>query len=135
MITILLTLTLTCSLPLYAPMEKVLYIQKEDPINPYLGLSKAIDKVETNCNPLAVGDKHLKSWSYGIKQIRQIKLDWYNMKTGKHYTLKDCFNEEISQEIFMYHCMHYITLETSAKRWNGSGSATLIYWNKVKKLL
>ena len=123
------------TLLLKAPNDPREVIVKDEPIRPYEKLSKAVDIVETNCDPLAVGDKTLKSWSYGIKQIRQIKLDWYNKRTGNHYTLKDCFDEAISKKIFMYHMMQYNDVDYAIRKWNGSGYKTYVYLKKVKKHL
>ena len=134
MLTIL-SILMLFSLSLKAPSDKRAVIIQPEAIQPYEALSKAVDIVETNCNPFAVGDKHMESWSYGIKQIRQIKLDWYNDRTGSNYTLKDCFDVSVSNEIFMYHMMQYNDTGYAIRKWNGSGIKTYAYLNKVKKHL
>ena len=128
----ILTLFLTTA---KAPNDKRMAIVQPEKIMPYEALSKAVDIVETNCNPFAIGDKHLKQWSYGIKQIRQVKLDWYNNRTGKNYTTKDCYSESVSNEIFMYHMMQYNDVDLAIRKWNGSGKTTFAYLKKVKKHL
>jgi hypothetical protein len=75
--------------------------------------------------------------AYGIAQIRQIRLDDYNMRTGKKYKLKDCFNQRISKEIFMYYAHRYSHHDMSyiARKWNGSGKETYRYWKRVNARL
>jgi hypothetical protein len=88
--------------------------------------------VETANTPHLV---NIKEGAYGISQIRQIKLNEYNRITGSKITLHDCFNEEISRQIFYWHCSRYNNIETAVKRWNGSGPKTEIYWTKIKRYL
>jgi hypothetical protein len=73
----------------------------------------------------------------GISQITPILLNDYNKRTGKRYTLNDCYDIQISKEIFLFYCMLYRTsdFEYIAKRWNGSGHKTKHYWDEVKKQL
>ena len=73
--------------------------------------------------------------AYGIAQIRQVKLNEYYRATGIRYTLKQCLNEDVSREIFYWHCDKWGSPELAAKRWNGSGPMTIAYWNKVKRYL
>ena len=96
--------------------------------------------VESRGNPFAIspfGD-------YGILQIRQIKLDDYYQKTGIRYTLQDCFNPEVSKEVYLYYANRIGTTpdkwETIARAWAGGLSrakheCTLDYWQKVNKQL
>ena len=73
--------------------------------------------------------------AYGIAQIREIRIRDYNERTGKGYTLEDCLDSAISREVFMYYAEKIGDYEKVAKRWNGSGYKTELYWEKVKKEL
>lgn len=135
---ILFSIILYCHL-LMAPAGRVtVRILVGEVIQPYEKLWEAICEVESGGDSYAIGDRHLKRHSYGIAQIRQSRLDDYARKTGKVYTLRDCFDKEKSREIFMY----YVNpdFETTARLWNGGENgmkkkSTLKYWNKVKRLL
>jgi hypothetical protein len=91
--------------------------------------------VESRFNNHAVNEKE---GAHGIVQIRQVRLDDYYKRTGKRYTLTDCFNVEISKEIWYYyaeqvHAAHdYCTI---ARSWNGSGPMTWDYWDKIEEAL
>jgi hypothetical protein len=117
---------------LFAPAERVFYIEKPDIINPFIPLWEAVKMVETTNNPDTV---NYDEQAYGCGQIRQGKLTDFNNATGKNYTLDDCLKESMSREIFMWHCTAYYDIETAAMRWNGSGEMTIEYWKKVKKEL
>jgi hypothetical protein len=90
--------------------------------------------VESMGDTLAV---NLSEKAYGAFQIRPIRLQDYNQRTGKKYTTKDCFNFEISKEIFLYYAenISFPDYQSIARKWNGSGKMTLVYWRKVKKYL
>ena len=134
MITIALTLTLF-SLRAFCPDERAIYIEKTKEIQPYEKIWNAVCKVESNFDIFAIGDKHLKEWSYGISQIRRIRLDDYYARTGIRYYEKDLFDPVKSKEIFMYFADQIgpYDLERVAKSWNGSGPKTIEYWKRVKK--
>jgi hypothetical protein len=73
----------------------------------------------------------------GAFQIRPIRLLDYNQRTGKNYKIEDCYNFEISKEIFLYYAgkIGSREYETIARKWNGSGVTTLDYWEKVKSYM
>jgi hypothetical protein len=81
--------------------------------------------------------------AYGGLQIRQCRIDHYNILNGTNYTLIDCFDFELSKKVFLYFTCHdsagkHIpnkSWERAAKDWNGSGKATEIYWENVKQLI
>lgn len=102
------------------------------PIQPYERLWEAMCFVESSFNPLVVNEAEQ---AYGLVQIRQVKLDWYFDKTGKLYTLQDCFNESVAKEIWNYHMSLYPNAETGARAWNGRYDLTHDYWNKVQNYL
>lgn len=120
-----------------APPPGYLIIAVSDPINPYERLWEATCKIESNNDPYAVGDTHLDNYSFGIVQIRQIRLDDYNMRAGQSYLLQDVFDTTISKQIWMYYAtkFHPSDYEQISKCWNGSGVMTEEYWEKIKKQL
>ena len=71
----------------------------------------------------------------GWFQIRQIRVDDYNKRTKSTYKLIDFFDYDLSKEMFLYYAQMYDDWETIAKRWNGSGPMTEIYWDKVTAYL
>lgn len=73
----------------------------------------------------------------GYFQIRPIRLDDYNFRTGSTYTMNDLFNYKISEKIFVYYASEFgpYNFERIAKTWNGSGKSTLQYWEQVKRFL
>lgn len=99
-------------------------------INPFFVLWDHVKWTETRHTDTI----NIHEQAYGQGQITPVKLREFNKETGKHYTLRDCMNEAISEEIFLHHCEKYSTLEYASKRWNGSGPATILYWNKVQTL-
>lgn len=121
---------------LFAPVIKTEYLADTFGINPYKDLLEAMEVVESKRNPLALNYEK-GGYSVGILQIRQAKLEDFNRGTGKNYSLEDCFDPEISREIFYWHCTRYgpTNLQAIARAWNGSGEATKEYWNNVKNIL
>jgi hypothetical protein len=118
---------------LYAPGSPSLFITEEArPINPILMYWMAVRIVESNnrCDTINRSED-----AYGCGQIRQPKLDDYNLATGDSLFLADCLEEPPSRKVFVWHCLRYHSIETAVKRWNGSGPATEIYWKKVTKQL
>lgn len=117
---------------LYAPGFEALMIERSEAVNPFLTLWSAVKTVESsnNCDTI-----NLSEGAYGCGQIRQPMLDDYNLANGTSLTLSDCLNEAVSRKVFIWHCMKFKSLEVAAKRWNGSGPATEIYWNKILKFL
>jgi hypothetical protein len=110
---------------LFAPSSNCLTILGSSAIQPYERLWEAVCQVESSGDPYAV---NVYEQAYGIVQIRAIRLKDYAQRTGINYTLKDCFDKEISKSIFMYYCQG--DYEIVAKGWNKS--KTNRYWNKVK---
>jgi hypothetical protein len=129
-------LLLFVSTSLSAPPPILGTIFRDEGINPYNSLFKAIAEVESKGDSLAWNRKEL---ACGISQIRPIRLKDFNRRTGKNYKLKDCFKVSVSREIFFYYCQGE-DLEKIARCWNaGPGGekmkATLKYWKKVKSNL
>ena len=66
----------------------------------YKQLVLAIGMVETKRDTLAYNPVEEAA---GYFQIRPIRLLDYNNRTGSNYTMKDLFNYEISEKIFLYY--------------------------------
>ena len=94
----------------------------EDLINAIFYVEARYDTFAYNPDENAVG---------GL-QIRPIRLNDYNKRTGKDYTLDQMYDFDKAKEIFIYYAEMYDSDEIRAKRWNGSGPMTIIYWDKVK---
>ena len=112
----------------------VLIVSTEPEVAPIEKLIYAIGMVEATLDTLAYNPKEEAT---GYFQIRPIRLADYNKRTGKTYKLEDMYNFDIAKEIFMYYAdlIGYDDFETIAKKWNGSGPMTIIYWEKVKSYL
>ena len=117
-----------------SPSMEALVIFDPPPVEPYKQLIFAIGFVETMNNTLAYNPIEQAT---GIFQIRPIRLADYNRRTGYNYTTKDLFNYEISEKIFLYFAdlIGPYDLEQIARKWNGSGSMTTYYWNRIKEYL
>lgn len=114
-----------------APDLNVIYIWSAKPINGYDRLIEALVQVESAGDTLAY---NLSEEATGAFQIRPIRLLDYYQRTGISYNLEDCYNYDISKEVFLYYARltGHRDYETIARNWNGSGDMTLDYWKKVK---
>ncbi len=114
-----------------APDLKVAFIYSSEPVDAYDRLIKAVVQIESSGNALAY---NLTEEATGAFQIRPIRILDYYQRTGNNYKIEDCYNFEISKEIFLYYARQigYPDYETIARNWNGSGETTLDYWEKVK---
>jgi len=88
----------------------------------------AVCIVESNLDSTAIG----KNNDRGIAQITPIlERDYFN-RTGQHI---DPFSTKDSEKVFMYYAeKRGPEIERIAKKWNGSGPKTEIYWQKVEKV-
>jgi len=125
---------LSFSLQLSAPDWKSFIISELSPVEPYRKLVYAIGMVETKGDTLAYNPVEDAA---GYFQIRPIRLVDYNNKTGSNYTKQDLFNFDTSSKIFLYFADRVgpYNLELIARKWNGSGHQTNIYWDRIKKFL
>jgi len=109
------------------------------------GLWEAVCTVESNGNPLAVGDGGRAA---GIAQIWAITVRDVNRFAGTNYTLNDRFDAEKSRQMFRLYTEHYgkgKSDELKARIWNGGPNAMKAtgkklanlnaYWAKIKKHL
>jgi len=127
-------LFISFTLKVVAPAQKFILIYEPSPVTPFTALMNAIATVETMGNSNAYNEKEQAA---GVFQIRQVRIDEYNRLTGNKYTLKDVFDREISEKIFLYFASRIgpYRIEKIARDWNGSGPKTELYWRKVKKYL
>lgn len=128
----ILLILLAFSIEAYSPdLAPILYIEAGEAINPYASLWEAVKMLETD----GVNMINEEEQSYGPGQIRQCKLDEYYQATGKRYTLAECMGEDVSREIFMWHCRKWQDIELATKRWNGSGPMADWYWERINARL
>jgi len=118
----------------FAPVGVSLAIFETPPVEPFKSLIRAIGKVETGHDTLAY---NALEEAVGYFQIRPIRVDDYNMRTGSNYTSRDMFDYKISEKVFLYYAAQIgpYDFEQIAKRWNGSGESTILYWIQVKQNL
>ena len=98
------------------------------------GLWEAVCTVESNGNPLAVGDGGRAA---GIAQIWAITVKDVNRFAGTKFTLNDRFNVEKSRAIFQLYTEHYAkgrSDEIKAKIWNGGPNAMKATGRKLANL-
>jgi hypothetical protein len=128
------TLLVLFSLRVFAPGIFSFIIIGSQPEEPFQRLIDAIGMVETKQDTLAYNPVEQ---AVGYFQIRPIRLEDYNARTGNDFSSCDLFNYEISEKIFLYYASHIgpYDFESIARSWNGSGKSTIEYWNQVKKFL
>ena len=104
------------------------------PVEPFKDLIQAVGMVETQYDTLAYNPLE---GAVGYSQIRPIRLEDYNARTGSTYSMNDLFNYKISEKIFLYYAAEIgpYNFERIAKTWNGSGKGTIQYWEQVKRFL
>ncbi len=131
---LLLFLFLITGIRAVAPDSNTLTIFVQPAINPFTDLMNATAMVETMYNTLAYNEFEN---AVGIFQIRQVRIDDYNRRTGSNYHLIDMFSQKLSEKVFLYFASLYgpYELEKIAKAWNGSGPMTELYWKRIKKYL
>lgn len=117
-----------------APGLKVAFIFGSKSVNSYDRLINAVVQVESLGDTMAY---NLVEEAIGAFQIRAIRLQDFNQRTGNNYKTEDCYNYAISKEIFLYYARRtgYPDYESIARNWNGSGRLTLDYWEKIKTYL
>lgn len=112
-----------------------------------VGVMRAIEIVESGCDPLAIGDG---GEAVGILQIHPIMVEDVNRilelnrdTSTERFTIHDRTSRERSEEMFRIYTSHYTPdwdPEKVARRWNGGPrgdrrSSTLRYWHRVQKEL
>jgi hypothetical protein len=116
---------------LFAPAMTSLAIIDHKPVEPFRILINAIGKVETGFDTLAYNPLEEAT---GFFQIRPIRLEDYNARTGSNYSMEDMYNYFIAEKIFLYYASKIgpYDFETISRNWNGSGPMTIEYWKKVR---
>jgi len=117
------------------PGINILVILKHEPLNNLEAIWGAVCQVESGGNPYAWCTDINGKPSVGISQIQQSRISHYNRLTGASYTLDDCLNPEVSEEVFMYFARRIGNEERLIRAWNGSGEMTDAYLIKVKRQL
>ena len=131
---ILIIFLLLVSIKAIAPPYTPLYITKAEAIDPYKAIKYAVGMVECNLDILAF---NLLESATGYFQVRPIRLNDYNERTGSNYTLQDMYDYEKAERVFMYYATRigYRNPGQIARDWNGSGPMTWEYWRKVRYYL
>lgn len=129
-----LTFFLLVAYKAYAPGSAAIVIIENVPVNPFKQLISAIGMVETKYDTMAYNPKEE---AVGYFQIRPIRVEDYNKRTGSTYTKMDMYDYHVSEKIFLYYASQIgpYNFKRIAQNWNGSGPKTVTYWNRVKKFL
>lgn len=110
----------------------ILYLPK--PLNPFEVLMTSVITIESGGYAYAYNPIEE---ARGILQIRPVRMDDYNRRTGKNYTYQDAYNPNISKEIWMYYASRFrhTEIDSICRDWNGWGRQSLEYVKKVKMQL
>ena len=127
----LIILILLFSLRVFAPKEDVLYLPEAPVIEPFKSLIYAVGKVECNFDTLAY---NIKEQAAGYFQIRPIRVQDYNNRTGSNLRPVDMFDYETAERVFLYfaHQIGPYDIERIARNWNGKWSLTENYWKRIQ---
>lgn len=113
-------------------------------------LIQALISVESKGDDFAIGDRHLKNKAYGCLQIRKPYVDDVNRVFGTKYIAQECLgNRALSISLLKRYMTIYatakrlgraVTAQDIARIHNGGPNgwrraATLVYWNRVRRLL
>jgi hypothetical protein len=117
-----------------APEANSFIIYESQGIGAFTKLLYATAMVETMGNPLAYNEFEN---AVGIFQIRQVRIDEYNRRTGNKFALSEMYDPKLSEKVFLYFAARYgpYNIEKIAKSWNGSGPMTELYWKRIKEYL
>lgn len=120
--------------PAISPDLKYLLIIESVPLEPYSKLIHAIGMVEGMSDTTAYNEFEMAA---GFFQIRPIRLEEYNRRSGNNLLLTDMFSYEISKKVFLYFADQIgpYDFERIARTWNGSGSKTIEYWKRIQEYL
>lgn len=126
----ILIILLTLALKTYSPEYKAVHIFRDEPLKPYECLWDAVCAIESSGDNMAWNKAEN---AVGIAQIRHIRINDYNRRTGSNYDLIEMYDPAKSKIVFMYYASNLgpHDIERIAKAWNGSGPMTEIYWLKI----
>lgn len=125
----LLLILTALSAKLYAPGDRAILLERPAVINPFTDHWDAVCWIESRYDPLVINPAEQ---AYGISQIRQCKLDDYNLAHGTSFKLTDCLDPVFSRKVFMWHCCQYPDPDEAVRRWNGSGPDSYDYLDNVR---
>jgi hypothetical protein len=137
MITLML---ITCffSLRLTAPPAPELILFIPQGINPYEAIWNAICAIESDFDPNACVMEQNGCVSVGIAQIQKSRVDDFNARYGKHYSLADMYTPELARVVFMAYASEISPYnpERISREWNGGPNgmkikSTFKYWKLV----
>ena len=129
----LLILLLLIPVDLFAPKYGAVPILSREPVNPYEKIIKAV----------TIGESAEGKYLYnpaeeaiGWFQVRKIRLDDYNIRTGESITHEECYDYEVGRKIFLYYVsqIDYRDIKAIAINWNGVSERNL-YYKKLKATL
>lgn len=125
---------LALSLTLQAPALNQGLIFKSEALNPYERIIDAVTFVESAHGEFTYNKTEN---AVGWFQVRQIRVDDYNMRTAGNYSLVDFYDYELSRKMFLYYAsaIGFRDAERVCREWNGSGRQTDIYWMKITNYL
>jgi hypothetical protein len=117
-----------------APNVSIITIRALEPVNPYEKIIKAIIQVESAGDTLAINPVEE---AFGAFQIRPIRIEDYNQRTGNNFKAGNCIDYDLSRKVFLFYAerIGFRNYEAIARKWNGSGQKTIEYWERVKKYL
>jgi hypothetical protein len=118
----------------FAPSYVSLPVIDSAPVRPFDKLIYAIGMAETKLDTLAYNPVEK---AVGYFQIRPIRLRDYNQRTGSNLKLKEMYEYEKAEKVFMYYALKIgpYDFEKIARNWNGSGRKTATYWKRVKQYI
>lgn len=129
----LLTILLMFTLKLTAPPAGTMTILESESIRPYEAILGACIQIESSGDRFAYNPKEQ---SAGILQITPVMIQQYFKETGIQYTKNDCYDIDISKEIFLHMVSKYDyrDIKGMAVAWNGK-SIFNKYYAKIQKQL
>lgn len=135
-------LILMISIRLFAPCERVAYVLRDEPVNPYEAIWQATCFLESSNDSLAYHMEENGFASVGIAQIQNSRIIDFNARTGHNYTLVDMYQPSKAKVVFMHYAsgINPNDLERISREWNGGPSgmskkSTVEYWLLIQKAL
>ncbi len=128
---------LILSSEIHSGYREVIVLPVDTPVNAYDQLLSAVAWVESRNNDQAL---NVKEMAIGRLQIRESRIREYNRLTGNNYQHSDCYNYEVSRQVFLYYCRGR-DFETIARCWNAgevggkNKKLTEKYWESIKSRL
>lgn len=130
----IIAIVLTFVTDLFAPSSNSATVLTDKPADPFRKLIHAVGRVETKFDTMSYNPIEK---AVGYFQIRPIRVQDYNERTGSKYQLEDMYDYNTSEKVFLYYASEIgpYNFERIAKNWNGSGKKTVLYWRQVRKYL